>query len=398
MIEKRMILRPFICTFSIAALLASSSACIAYDKYPEFSWDHIPRYMHVWKQTDFTHEELDYLAQFPLITFEKATGVKVGSVQEGTLKAARAVKARNPDARILYYKNIVIDWGGSAASQDLETIEGAYLQSVDGSYPTINARNSSNFFDIGLPEVRAWWMKDAQRLLNDPSIDGILIDANIKVLVEGYFLRSKKVSKEKYERLKDGYGLLLTQIDEELRPDHIVLANIIRARLEDGGLDYLDYFDGSYLEGFEHNVGGASKSDYIAKGIEAAQKVARQGQMIAFTLGVTEALNQDSSGVSDGNDFESNEVLNARMNYTAALFLIVAEKYSYFLPMDGMGVITKGGKQGNRLWMQTLPIFNKRLGPPQGPATKTGTLYTREFEHCSVWLDIENEVGKLTWR
>ncbi len=175
--------------------------------------------MHVWKQTDFTDEELDYLAQFPLITFEKATGVQVGSVQEGTLKAARAVKARNPDARILYYKNIVIDWGGSAASQGLETIEGAILQSKDGTFPTINARNSSNFFDIGLPEVRAWWMKDAHRMLNDPSIDGILIDANIKVLVEGYFLRSKKVSKEKYERLKNGYDQLLTQIDEELRPD-----------------------------------------------------------------------------------------------------------------------------------------------------------------------------------
>jgi hypothetical protein len=91
-------LQPFVCTL---ALVASSSACVGYgasianelnggyDKYPEFSWEHIPRYIHVWKRTDFTDEEFDYLAQFPLITFEKATGVQVGSVQEGTLKAAR---------------------------------------------------------------------------------------------------------------------------------------------------------------------------------------------------------------------------------------------------------------------------------------------------------------------
>jgi hypothetical protein len=135
----------------------------------------------------------------PLGGFELCVADGICKLSNYEMVSKCQVKLSHPDVRILYYKNIVIDWGGSAASQELETIEGTYLQSVDGSYPTINARNSSNFFDIGLPEVRVWWMKDAQRLLNDPSIDGILIDANIKVLVEGYFLRSKKVSKEKYE-------------------------------------------------------------------------------------------------------------------------------------------------------------------------------------------------------
>lgn len=398
-------LHSFACTFATIALLALNSVCVGKDasklneqggvdsKYPEFCWDHIPRYMHVWKQTDFTDEELDYLAQFPLITFEKATGVRGGSVQKGTLKAARGVKTRNPDAKVLYYKNIVIDWGGSAASKELATIEGAYLQSKDGSYATFNPHSSTKFFDIGRPDVRAWWMKDARRMLDDPSIDGIFIDANIKVLVDGYFLRQKKVGDEQYQRLKDGYGQLLTQIDTEFGSDNIVFGNIIRARLENGGLDYLSYFDGSYLEAFEHNVGGVSRPDYIAKGIDAVQTAARQGKILAFTLSVQEALNLGSRG-----DFDSNEALQARVNYTAALFLIVAEKYSYFYPVDQMGVVTRGGKQRNRLWMQTLPIFTKRLGPPQGPAVKRGYIYTREFEHCSVWLDIENEVGKLTWR
>ena len=395
-------LRPFVSTI---ALLVTSSVCVGGDastldgqavghgKYPEFSWDHIPRYMHVWKQTDFTGEELDYLAQFPLITFEKATGVRDSNVQKGTLKAARGVKARNPEAKILYYKNIVIDWGGSAASKELRTIEGAYLKSKDGSYATFSQNSSTQFFDIGLPDVRAWWMKDARRMLDDPSIDGIFIDANIKVLVDGFFRGQKKVAPATCERLKDGYSQLLTQIDEEFGSDSIVLGNIIRARLENGGLDYLHYFDGSYLEAFEHNVGGVSRPDYIAKGIETVQTAARQGKIVAFTLGIKEALNQGNGG-----DFDSNEALHTRVNYAAALFLIVAEKYSYFFPVDGMGVVTKGGKLGNRLWMQTLPIFKERLGPPKGPATKDGYIYTREFEHCSVWLDVENEVGTLTWR
>jgi len=83
-----------------------------------------------------------------------------------------------------------------------------------------------------------------------------------------------------------------------------------------------------------------------------------------------------------------------------ALFLVIAEKYSYFHPHAGMyGVkTTVSGKQKNKLWMKTPSVFKKKLGPPKGPATKNGYIYTRQFKHCSVWLDIENEVGKLTWK
>jgi len=58
----------------------------------------------------------------------------------------------------------------------------------------------------------------------------------------------------------------------------------------------------------------------------------------------------------------------------------------------------KSGKQINRFWMHEFPMYKKKLGPPKGPATKQGYIYTREFEHCSVWLDVENEVGKLNWK
>ena len=81
------------------------------------------------------------------------------------------------------------------------------------------------------------------------------------------------------------------------------------------------------------------------------------------------------------------------------MFIVIAEKHSYFYPHGGYVVRTTGkGKQINLAWMHTFPIFKKKLGPPKGPATRDGYIYTREFEHCSVWLDIENQTGKLTWR
>ncbi len=371
-------------------------------KSPKFSWDTIPRYMHVWKRTSHTDEELDYLAQFPLITFEKAQGTAAGSVQEGTLDAARAVKDRNPDARILYYKNIVIDWGGSAASKELETIEGGYLQSTDGTYPTVNPNITTRFFDISLPEVQDWWVRDAAQMLADPLIDGLFIDANIKVLHHEYFPKWKNVGEEKAGQMRAGYQRILSRIEAELRPEKVILANIIRARLPNGGMETLEHFDGSYLEGFEENVDGVSRPDYVAKGIGYAQEAARQGKIIALTMGLGKALGKDSSGIGLDESREkvgSLDAVRERVDYVTALFLVIAEKDSYFYPHDGYGVgQDETGNQINRLWLVDLPVFQKRLGPPKGPATKNGYIYTREFEHCSVWLDIENEVGKLTWK
>ncbi len=40
------------------------------ERFPDFSWDRVPLYMHIRKSTGFTPEELRYLAGFPLIAFE----------------------------------------------------------------------------------------------------------------------------------------------------------------------------------------------------------------------------------------------------------------------------------------------------------------------------------------
>jgi hypothetical protein len=93
------------------------------------------------------------------------------------------------------------------------------------------------------------------------------------------------------------------------------------------------------------------------------------------------------------------EAVEERLNFLTTLFLVIAEKYSYFYPHDGFVDRAKGrGEQINRTWMHTFPIFKKRLGRPTGSAIKNGYVYSREFKHCSVCLDIENEKEKLTWK
>lgn len=56
-----------------AVALAAEPVPRGEQRFPNFSWDTIPLYMHVRKATAFTDEELDYLTSFPLVTLEKTT-------------------------------------------------------------------------------------------------------------------------------------------------------------------------------------------------------------------------------------------------------------------------------------------------------------------------------------
>ena len=101
-------------------------------------------------------------------------------------------------------------------------------------------------------------------------------------------------------------------------------------------------------------------------------------------------------GGEDGEEDLQNvdEVNHDRLNYFTALFLIMAEKYNYYFRYVG----TYGADRGrDATCMHTFPIFQKKLGPPKGPAVQDGYKYCREFEHCKVEFDIEKERGVLIW-
>ena len=253
--------------------------------------------MHVRKAKSYTDEEIAFLARFPLITFEKANGHQDhGSVEAGTLEAARAVKRISPKAKILYYRNVIVHYGGYAADKGLGKIPGAMLQDKNGRTKLV--RNRVEAYDLSNPDLRNWWVDACSSMASDPHIDGIFLDGNIKALEPGYLAR--QIGGAKKQQTMDGYHLMMEQTREAIGPDKLMIANILRARFEDAGLEYLDYFDGSYLEGFFHNVGGASYEEYVAKGIRAMQKAARQGKIIAFTSGFATPKNTSSGGIDEG--------------------------------------------------------------------------------------------------
>ncbi len=387
---QHVLLKPMLLSLSPLAMGDPSTATPS--RYPRFSWDHVPLYMHIRKDVAYTPEELRFIARFPLITFEKANGHKsFGSVEKGTLAAARAIKKLNPHTKILYYRNVFVHYGGYEANARIEKINGAFLKSPDGNMKLI--RKQLYAYDLTNPQVRSWWVESAVKVANDPAIDGIFFDGNVKVLVPGFLGHTIGMAKKK--KIVDSYFNMLAQVRKELHPNKLMIANILRARFGDRALEYLQPFDGSYLECFTQNVGGVSYEDYVAKGIELVQQATRQGKIIAFTSGFhtqQQARNTSEQKIDEQHRrVQSAEEARQGLIYPMAMFLIMAEKYCYMRIHEGYSA------NRNKNWMRWFPEYDRPLGPPLGPAVRTGYRYTRRFQHATVWLDLKKRQGKIVW-
>jgi hypothetical protein len=365
------------------------------DKLPAFSWEQVPQYMHIRKARKFTDAEIKYLASFPLLTFEKTTGHRTfQSTEDGSLAAARAVKEVNPSTKILYYRNVTVHYGTYKANAEIEKVPGAFLVGRNGKTKLV--RNACEAYDLTSPQVRDWWVGHARQVCADPAIDGLFLDGNIKVLSPAYLKR--EIGDEKKAAQLAGYGTMMGETRMALGPDKIMLANVLRVgQSKDDGLEAIKRFDGSYIEGFELAATPEQKKDNVAKGIEAFQKAARDGVMIAFTAGLSE-LNEEEGDLNPQRTDEIRKGLSGsdhhtnRFKYLLALFLVCVEKHSYFLAHDGYGA------EKSKVWMTRNPELERPLGEPKGPAVRDGYLYTREFAHAKVRLDIENDAGEIIWK
>ncbi|MEX0321882.1 MAG: putative glycoside hydrolase [Puniceicoccaceae bacterium] len=358
--------------------------------YPEFSWDHVPRYMHLRKAEAFNQEELHYLSKFPIITLEKTTGQGTyGSTELGSREAAKGIKAINPNAKVLYYRNIMVHYGGYAINDNLINVKQPFLRNNSGETKLI--RNRVQAYDLRDSSLQDWWLDHCFDMASYPEIDGIFIDGNIKAL-EPAFLK-REIGEDNKADVKEAYAQMMMDLDEGVGPDKLLIANLIRARLPNSGLDYIQNFDGSYIEGFEAEANGLTKLEYVAKGIAAIQKAAREGNIICFSMGLGKALDVGLKIDDTRAKLEEGSYAQERLTYALAIFLICAEKYSYFLPHDGYSV----NRNDSSVWLKDFPEFERPLGPPMGPAKLDGYVYTREFEHASVWLDIEKDEARVEW-
>jgi hypothetical protein len=387
----------FLALFAALAITAHAEgepSVPAPNHLPAFSWDRVPLYMHIRKAKNFTQDEIKYLATFPLVTFEKTTGSETyQSTEDGTLAAAKAVKEINPSTKVLYYRNVIVHWGTYKTNAEIDKMPGAFLVGKEGK--TKLNWGKTEAYDLTNPQFRELWVGNVKQLCADPLIDGVFLDGIVKVLSLGYLVRD--IGKEGKAALVEGYKTMMTETRQAIGPDKIMLANVLRVGIPDNGLEAIKQFDGSYLEHFETFGEKVASRSYLARSIETFQKAAREGYMIAMTVGLGEMNTEEGERNLHKTDeirkgLGENEDYNKRFNYLLSLFLVCAEKHSYFLAHDGYHAFKK-----NKVWMTRPAEFDRPLGPPKGPAVQDGYIYTREFAHAKVRVDIDNQVGEIEW-
>jgi hypothetical protein len=135
-----------------------------------------------------------------------------------------------------------------------------------------------------------------------------------------------------------------------------------------------------------------SRKDYVAKGMEAFQRAAQQGFLIAFTCGLGNNLQDADENPQTTPEMRQPVDRGGRLTYLLAMFLICAEKHSYIDIHDSYDAKT------SKTWMTHPAEFDRPLGAPKGVAVRSGYIFTREFAHASVRLDIENQTGDIVWK
>lgn len=380
------ILTLFLALFSVKMLSAKAN------KEPDFSWDKIPVCIHLASnKTDFSEEQLKFMAKFPIICLEKTQGVGVyGNMEKGTQVAAQGIKKYNTNSKVLFYWNSRIDYGdvysfGSILEKKPEWI----MKDAKGEAITVHAKKRLTYNPM-IKEFRDWWVSVPTEQLNkDKNLDGVFVDAVLQYLASPA-AKIKAEGKEKYDKTLEGVYSMLTEMRKNIGDDKLIVANSLRGlekTFPNMGLDFYDYIDAGMMEHF--CALSAEDKDVIVKDIALIQEAAKRGKAVIVKGWPT--FNFANMGELKHSSQKSLEQQAMRdITFPLACFLVAAGEKSYFC--------YSWGYNENQGGLIDYPEYNRALGKPKADAKKDGYVYTREFEHCSVWVDIASREAMINWK
>lgn len=355
---------------------------------PSFSWDTVPRALSVHKPRGWTDEDYSRIARHDFF--------QVGGTED-SIRLAAQVKKFNPQITIIGYKNLVIHYGGTADPLFINHPD--WFLHTRGKPELHGAGNIKHpMYDLRQPAVREYWVEDVERILNIPVFDGIFLDAYAKVVNYPPVIRA--TGQDPPRDFIAGYHRMM---DEHLKRSgkcgKIHIGNFLRATAKDCNVpEVMNYLDGSYLEWFDHYATLPphlhSYEEYLAAGIQAVQQVGQAGRIIVLHLEAVD--DEDIKVTADGADPAapgSSNSLYKNLEYKLAVYLVCAERYSYFQYQAAYKAT-----EDFQAWAPEFPELKKPLGPPKGPAARNGYTYTREFQYASVRLDLAKRQGKIIWK
>jgi hypothetical protein len=370
-----------ICSTATCLATESATASPSVTQLTGFSWDKVPLNIHFGKRTsDMTDAEIEFVAkQGDLIALEKSHGASAhGSTEAGSADTARRIKAKNPNAKVLFYLNSFINWGGYASYQTyrdewtLRTPTGEIVTGP-GNTPRPDPSNA---------EFREWWSDVVAAAMRDGPLDGVFVDA----LPQSFSAAiTEQVGPEKQQAVIAGLREMLAMTKRKIGPQRILLANGTRGTNFREILDW-EGIDGVMIEHFGV-IGTTSPAD-IKADLDTMAIAATKGKFVSlkgwpeFTFIDREAMRMPYE--------EKLKLARERITFPLACYMVAAQPGSVFCYSWGY-THTDG-------MLESYPELERPLGPPTADAKWDGRTATREFAHAKVWVDIANKTARIDWR
>jgi hypothetical protein len=142
--------------FSVFVSLCASAAVHSGERLPVFSWDRVPVSVHFGISGGLEPEQYDFVAKrfnFITLTAGRFPRNSESSAELYTAEAARAIKKRDPRAKVLFY------WASDKPKHQSKISNAAY----PGEYIVRTKRKKgrkdqvTRWFDVTRKEVQDWW-------------------------------------------------------------------------------------------------------------------------------------------------------------------------------------------------------------------------------------------------
>ena len=386
----------------LAGVAATSYAEDAAARYPEWSWDSVPVYLHFGSRTKLTDEQVQTAARLSnFICLEKAHGRLTDRKHPERVIAqdARRLKQANPHAKVLFYWNTLIAWPFTSYNQKFAEThpEDWTLRERATGDPLLKAtlgRTPVYQFNLLNPQVRSWWAETAGGAVRELGFDGLYMDAisqarSPRLLNNGW-------GRDKGDELDQAAIDMMQQVRGVMGPEPLLVFNGFRTRNgavdepTQGGRMFLPFADGVKIEHFDQ-FASSSKEDMLRYWQLAAQ-AADEGKLVLYKAWPDHDANFTNAEFMEQSPTELEALARRSITFPLACFLIGARRHSYFC--YGWGYEAEEGQ------LIEYPEYRRRLGPPQGDATRIGKswVFAREFEHAGVRVDLEAREASITWK
>ncbi|WP_299666693.1 putative glycoside hydrolase [uncultured Polaribacter sp.] len=321
-------------------------------------WSSVRLYGHAYDIEDFSKEEYDFIANhFYYFTIEKRHAREIyGATSSERASAATAAKivANNSNTHPLFYWNTKVVY-----DEIYETVQDSIAANPDWAS---GKNGGGNWTDTAYAseEFRTWFVDVVEDMVNNYAHEGTFLDAALSVgghisPTAGAYLKDM-MAEMPGPTIFNGFG-----------------PNTPYARF-----DYLETAEGVFLEHFFK-----TQCDNLAKGkkmLDDLLLVPNEKIIIA---------NAGPEAFWNTTDHK----------FSLAAFLIIANDNSYY---HWMPSANNWSSDHLMFWDEEMPSannwssdhlmfwdedFGKYLGPPLGPASVNGYVYTREFDNASIDLE-----------